>query len=475
MKVALISCSKRKQNTACTAAEMYAPSELFSLSYEYAKHVADRIFILSAKYGLLEEDTRIAPYNVTLSQLSEAQRMVWARNVIYQLKSKCDIEKDEFIILAGKDYYLNLLPELKQYVLPLEHLPFLQRITALNEQLNRLKAESKAVTERADDKNKVQDVCDELHRLFNGMRHYTYTEIQDVPFNNGIYVVFEKGEDYKGWERIVRIGTHTSPNRLRNRLADHFIQENKDGSIFRKNIGKAILNRECHPYLAVWTLDTSKPETQKYVDISVQQAIERRVSTYLRENMSFVVFPVEDQRQRLRLEEAIISTLNHAPEFKASSHWLGGSSPEIEIRSSGLWLKQGLDAAPLTDDELSIIESSSGKKEQRNPAPYAAGSALCGYSETRLLVIEPNAKFAGSQQGSAEIRQYILEVFKKAKISGEDTYTLVSGNIHREMGLQNKMPSVCNVMYQLMHPGDEILHTTPSGKSSTIKILYHLL
>jgi hypothetical protein len=52
--------------------------------------------------------------------------------------------------------------------------------------------------------------------------------------------------------RIVRVGTHTSPNRLKIRLKDHFWHENKDGSIFRKNIGKAILNQEHNPYLQTW-------------------------------------------------------------------------------------------------------------------------------------------------------------------------------------------------------------------------------
>ncbi len=44
---------------------------------------------------------------------------------------------------------------------------------------------------------------------------------------------------YGELDRIVRIGTHTSDDRLKNRLRDHFISKNKDGSIFRKNIGKS--------------------------------------------------------------------------------------------------------------------------------------------------------------------------------------------------------------------------------------------
>lgn len=76
--------------------------------------------------------------------------------------------------------------------------------------------------------------------------------------------------------------------------------------------------------------------------------------------------------------------------------------------------------------------------------------------------------------GTAEIRRYILATFELYRARGEDACILVSGDIHREMNLMNSMPSVCNVMYQLRRPGDEILNRTPSGKSSTIKIKYHL-
>ena len=76
--------------------------------------------------------------------------------------------------------------------------------------------------------------------------------------------------------------------------------------------------------------------------------------------------------------------------------------------------------------------------------------------------------------GTAEIRRYILAIFELYRARGENTCVLVSGDIHREMNLLNSMPSVCNVMYQLRRPGDEILHRTPSEKSSTIKIKYHL-
>lgn len=48
------------------------------------------------------------------------------------------------------------------------------------------------------------------------------------------------------------------------------------------------------------------------------------------------------------------------------------------------------------------------------------------------------------------------------------------GNIHKQLGMENRMPQVCRIMYEKMYTGDEVLHSTPSGKSSTIKIRYYL-
>lgn len=76
--------------------------------------------------------------------------------------------------------------------------------------------------------------------------------------------------------------------------------------------------------------------------------------------------------------------------------------------------------------------------------------------------------------GTAEIVRYILRTLAQHQAQGETSCTLISGEIHKTMGLQNKMPSVCNAMYQVMGHGDVVVHTTPSGKSSTIQICYQL-
>jgi len=88
------------------------------------------------------------------------------------------------------------------------------------------------------------------------------------------------------------------------------------------------------------------------------------VSIHLKENFSFTVFPVACKVERLRMEEAIIATLNADPMFRPSSRWLGLFSPEEAIRESGLWLKRGLNGAPLTKAEFERLIELCGQQKR---------------------------------------------------------------------------------------------------------------
>lgn len=459
MKIALISCSKSKQQYSCTAKEMYQPSNLFALSYKYAKLNADKIYILSAKYGLLHEEQQINPYNITLKTMPENRQKDWANYVIRQMDKEFDLQNDQFIILAGKDYYKNLLPALRNYNLPLGNRPLGSRISFLqNYLLNEQNSDSHS-------KYDSENLCNQLHSIFNGAKQYNYEQINQIPFNNGIYIMFEKNEYYGEMHRIVRIGTHTSQNRLKQRLKDHFISENKDGSIFRKNIGKALLNSENNPYLKVWNLDSRKPEYIKYVNYETQKEIENQVTEYLQNNITFTAFRVDDAACRLRIENGIIASLNKQNDFGPNVNWLGNFSTEIEIRQSGMWLKRGLDDIPLSQNELEVIVN------QLNDSGNPSLACINKSSENNPSDFINNKP---TNVGTKEIKRYILSLLEDKKRNGYTECVLISGDIHKQMKLSNKMPSVCSAMYQLMKPADEVLKTTTSGKSSTITIRYKL-
>ena len=121
-RIILISCVSKKLSEKAKAKYLYI-SPLFKYNLAYAKQLAaDNIFILSAKYGLVNLDDEIAPYNQTLNNMKIEERKKWSDKVLNQLKIVADLEKDEFIFLAGEKYRKYLLNHIKNYKIPLKGL-----------------------------------------------------------------------------------------------------------------------------------------------------------------------------------------------------------------------------------------------------------------------------------------------------------------------------------------------------------------
>lgn len=333
-KIILISCVSKKSKNREKARNLYT-SSLFKLNLKYAQSLnPDKIFVLSAKYGLLNLDEEIEPYNRTLNQMKDEQIKKWADNILNQLSKIADLENDEFIFLAGEKYRKHLIPEIKNYKVPLKGLGIGKQLKFLKKQNN----------------------CEKLHQLFNSLkRHYFPFNENEIPLN-GIYILFQKNEKAHEVDRIIRIGTHTGQNQLLSRLQQHFINENKDRSIFRKNIGRALLNKDNDSYLDKWELDLTTKEAKekfdKIIDKEKQKQIEKQVSKFIQNNFSFVVFPIQDKEKRLEIEKKIISTISLCENCKPSDSWLGLHSPKQKIRESGLWLVNELYKEPLSDKDF---------------------------------------------------------------------------------------------------------------------------
>jgi hypothetical protein len=69
-------------------------------------------FILSALYGVVVPDTRIAPYEKTLNTVAVAERRAWAENVHSQLTPTL-IGRRRIVIFAGQRYREFLVPALR--------------------------------------------------------------------------------------------------------------------------------------------------------------------------------------------------------------------------------------------------------------------------------------------------------------------------------------------------------------------------
>lgn len=135
-KIILIACGKQKKTVPAKAKEMYTGT-LFKKSLHYAQKInADEIFILSAKYGLLELSDIIYPYNLSLSMLSNYKRKMWALKVITALSMKCNLNEDSFTILSSKRYYVDIVPALKNCEILMENLTIGKRLHFLNEVSN---------------------------------------------------------------------------------------------------------------------------------------------------------------------------------------------------------------------------------------------------------------------------------------------------------------------------------------------------
>jgi len=205
-------------------------------------------------------------------------------------------------------------------------------------------------------------LTERLHKLFNDQKRFVFPFKQkedEIP-NNGIYIIFEKGEKYGNFDRIVRVGTHTGENQLRSRLNQHFVKENKNRSIFRKNIGRCFLNRDNNSYLPLWELDTtSKANKKKYLkllNLEFEKQLEKKISNYIQNNLSFCVFKIETKEKRLYWESKIISTLARSKELKPSNEWLGNYSTKEKIRTVGLWQVNELFNKELSEDEYEILK-----------------------------------------------------------------------------------------------------------------------
>ena len=135
VKIVLISCVSKKLSHKAKAKDIYI-SPLFKMNLKFAKSFnPDKIFILSAKHGLIDLDKEIEPYDKTLNLMRSAEKKKWVNNVLHSLRKVADLDNDEFIFLAGENYRKYIIPHTKKYNIPLKGLSIGRQLQYLKEEI----------------------------------------------------------------------------------------------------------------------------------------------------------------------------------------------------------------------------------------------------------------------------------------------------------------------------------------------------
>lgn len=221
----------------------------------------------------------------------------------------------------------------------------------------------------------MSNLCKWLHEQLEKIPLISFPfKLEQLP-ENGIYFFYERGEIWghgRDKQRIVRIGTCKSGN-FKSRIAEHYLLDERkmnfdskqaaprERSIFRKNIGRALLNKRKSGYLNIWEIDFTDRKTREQKahlrNVRFEKNLERQITKILRENFSFRFIEIENEMGREGLEARLIGTVAQCRLCRSSKNWLGIHSPINKIRQSGLWLVQHLENDGLTNiDKVKIKE-----------------------------------------------------------------------------------------------------------------------
>jgi hypothetical protein len=100
----LLGCVSLKRSVPAPAKDLYC-SPLWRRRRAYAESSGRPWFILSALHGLVDPDELLDPYDLSLTQLSAAERRAWGERVVDALAKRLDaLTRTIFEVHAGSHY-----------------------------------------------------------------------------------------------------------------------------------------------------------------------------------------------------------------------------------------------------------------------------------------------------------------------------------------------------------------------------------
>ena len=128
----LVGCGDAKADEPKPAKELYT-SVYFDFKRQYAEQYGDEWAVLSAKFGLLDPEVEIEPYDLTIEDVDAGE---WNLSVLRDLP---DVNETEVVLLAGPDYVDELQDDLSMYgaevSLPTEGKKIGKRVKWLSQQV----------------------------------------------------------------------------------------------------------------------------------------------------------------------------------------------------------------------------------------------------------------------------------------------------------------------------------------------------
>lgn len=342
-RIGFVACSKTKGDRPMAAAALYQ-SALFRKSLLAALDACDRVYILSAKHGVISCGEIIEPYDVTLKTMPRKDREAWGVRVQPQLAPILHA-RDAAVLYCGEEY----LAPLRDYFLqsnvtvemPLGSLSLGMRLQALAKLNEEMKLRQTAT-----------EFAQLMRRLWvaqGGGRRIEETNGRLPWPGRGVYFILEADRGLGGGRmpRVVRIGTHAvsqgSRTSLWDRLSTHRGTAGGTGShrssIFRLHVGRAwARHTPSSVWPSSWALGQSAPREIR----DTEEGLEREVSKIIGE-MRVIWLNVPDEpgpaSERAYLERNAIGLLSRIGLLNAIGlpDWLGRESADWRIATSGLW------------------------------------------------------------------------------------------------------------------------------------------
>jgi hypothetical protein len=207
---------------------------------------------------------------------------------------------------------------------------------------------------RRDHIDELYELLGELEAKVGGMQKLgDCTGYMDWP-GRGVYIFFAQDEHRANGNqlRVTRVGTHAvsegSSTTLWNRLRTHRGANsgtyedggNHRGSVFRKRVGEALIEKEgLHDEYPEWGDGSSAKRELRLEELEM----ERRVSEYIRD-LPFLWIDVDDEpsadSDRAYIERNMIGLLSNYQRNAIdprSDRWLGKHSRSEKIGKSGIW------------------------------------------------------------------------------------------------------------------------------------------